>query len=180
MTTVKNLIKKKQFIILVPHAVLSELDELKKHSDSARTVIRWLEQEFGQGSRFIRTQRLNETKNLEMIKIPKKLGMLMKQLNNSVDRIKTDSLFNFLDRDSNGFIQIAQFCNFMVSNNSNDMDLDRSNVLTYLIGENLGDKKIGSVSYSAILDSISVKCEHIDKFYRGLRNHGMDKRFERR
>lgn len=56
-------------------AVLSELDELKKNSDRARNVIRWLEQEFRRGNRHMRSQRDNESQSLSFLKIPKKLGM---------------------------------------------------------------------------------------------------------
>lgn len=55
-------------------AVLAELDDLKKTSDGVRNTIRWLEREFMNGSRFIRLQRNNETKQLTLIKVPKKLG----------------------------------------------------------------------------------------------------------
>lgn len=54
--------------------VISELDELKKSLDNARTAIRFLEQQFSKGSRFIRSQRNNESLAIPLVKIPKKLG----------------------------------------------------------------------------------------------------------
>lgn len=72
---VKNLAKIKKFIILIPLAVFSELDELKKHSENARNVIKWLEQEFIKGNRFLRSQRANENLALSLVKLPKKMGM---------------------------------------------------------------------------------------------------------
>ena len=55
-------------------SVLAELDDLKKTTEAARNTIRWLEQEFTKGSRFIRLQRNNESLALSLIKVPKKLG----------------------------------------------------------------------------------------------------------
>lgn len=78
-TTVKNLVKARKFVVLIPNAVLSELDELKKHSDRARNVIRWLEQEFSKGNRFLRSQRDHETLPLPLIKTPKKIGEFNKK-----------------------------------------------------------------------------------------------------
>lgn len=77
---VKSLLKTKKFVILVPLSVLSELDDLKKHNEQpgeqARNVIKWLEQEFTKGNRFLRSQRQNEILPLSLIKVPKKLGEL--------------------------------------------------------------------------------------------------------
>lgn len=98
LAIVKNLVKAKKFVVLIPKAgklykrfiytfilfikkkqflliqVLTDLDELKKTSEYARNSIRWLEREFTKGSRFIRLQRKDESKALSLIKIPKKLG----------------------------------------------------------------------------------------------------------
>lgn len=71
---VKNLIKTKKFVVLIPSAVLSELDELKKYSDGARNAIKWLEQEFSKGNRFLRSQRINETLPMNLLKTPRKMG----------------------------------------------------------------------------------------------------------
>jgi protein SMG5 len=95
---VKNLVKTKAFVILIPKAgklppqdviliktndelnclsVLSELDDLKKSSEGVRTAIKWLEMEFKKGNRFLRSQRNNETLVLPLIKIKKKMGELL-------------------------------------------------------------------------------------------------------
>lgn len=71
---VKALARTKKFIILIPTAVLSDMDELKKGSEAARNAIKWLEQEFIKGNRFIRSQRPNEALPITLLKIPKKLG----------------------------------------------------------------------------------------------------------
>lgn len=59
-------------------SVLNELDELKKRSENARNVIRWLEAEFTHGNRFIRSQRVNENMQFTLLKIPRKLGKFIR------------------------------------------------------------------------------------------------------
>lgn len=71
---IKNLVRSKKFVILVPTAVLCELDDLKKLSDGARNAIKWLEQEFTVGNRFLRSQRTHESLPLTLVKMPKKLS----------------------------------------------------------------------------------------------------------
>lgn len=136
---VKNLVKTKKFVILIPTAVLSDLDELKKHSDGARNAIKWLEYEFSKGNRFLRTQKSHEMLPMPLFKIPKKM-----------------------DRDAAVFNQIVQFCNHIVSNHA---DKERTDIITYLSGEPLQDKKLHSSSYIGILEAIPVKFEHIVTFY---------------
>lgn len=134
---VKNLVKTKKFLVLIPNAVFSELDELKKYSEGARSIIRWLEQEFKRGNRFIRSQRDDETLPLPMIKIPKKL-----------------------DRDSAVFLHIVQFCHHIVSNNNSSHD-----ILTLITGEPVSQKKCSNFSFTGLIDSISVNTELITTFY---------------
>lgn len=61
-------------ILCLEYLVLNELDDLKKRSENARNVIRWLEQEFKHGNRHLRAQRDNENLTLSLLKIPRKLG----------------------------------------------------------------------------------------------------------
>lgn len=136
---VKNLVKTKKFVILIPTAVLSDLDELKKHSDGARNAIKWLEYEFNKGNRFLRTQKSHEMLPMPLFKIPKKM-----------------------DRDAAVFSQIVQFCNHIVSNHA---DRERTDIITYLSGDSLQDKKLHSSSYIGILEAIPVKFEQIVTFY---------------
>lgn len=138
---VKALVKSKQFIVLIPNAVLGELDQLKKQSESARNAIRWLEQEFKVGNRHMRAQRDHESQSLLLIKIPKKL-----------------------DRESSTFIQIAKFCNFIVTNHSEGSEYE-ANLVTFLSGDNLNDKKTTNLSFTGILDAIPVRHDQISNFY---------------
>ncbi|EDW03228.1 protein SMG5 [Drosophila grimshawi] len=142
---VKSLVRTKKCIILIPNAVLNELDELKKRSENVRHVIRWLEQEFKHGNRHLRAQRDNESQPLSLIKISRKM-----------------------DRDASVFLQIAQFCNHLVANHSdpNVSELQK-NVVTYLSGDNMHEKnrQQQNFSYTGILDSIPVRYAQIQSFY---------------
>uniref|UniRef100_A0A182W6X5 PIN domain-containing protein n=1 Tax=Anopheles minimus TaxID=112268 RepID=A0A182W6X5_9DIPT len=136
---VKNLIRTKKFVVLIPGAVLGDLDELKKHSEGARNAIKWLEFEFSKGNRFLRAQKNHESLPMPLVKIPKKL-----------------------DREGAVFNQIVQFCNHIVTNQA-DNDND---IITYLSGDNLQEKKLcNGSSYIGILEAIPVKFEQIVTFY---------------
>ncbi|KAL9874816.1 smg5 nonsense mediated mRNA decay factor isoform 2-T2 [Glossina fuscipes fuscipes] len=143
---VKNLLKSKKFIVLIPNAVFNELDDLKKRSENARNVIRWLEQEFKHGNRHMRAQRDNENLTFSLIKIPRKL-----------------------DREASVFLQIAQFCNHLVANHSdpNASNEFQCNVVTYLSGDYLHEKNRhqNNFSFTGILDAIPVRHDQIANFY---------------
>jgi protein SMG5 len=81
LNIVKNLVKTKKFVVLIPTAVLSDLDELKKNSEGARNAIKWMESEFKRGNRYMRSQRNNESMTLPYLKVPKKLGEFFYYLN---------------------------------------------------------------------------------------------------
>ncbi|XP_039441979.1 nonsense-mediated mRNA decay factor SMG5 [Culex pipiens pallens] len=138
---VKNLVKTKKFVILIPTAVLSDLDELKKHSEGARNAIKWLEFELSKGNRFLRSQKSHEVLPMPLIRVPKKL-----------------------DRDGALFHQIVQFCNHLVSNHA-DQESGPADIITYLSGDSLHDKKLYNSSYVGILEAIPVKFEQIVTFY---------------
>uniref|UniRef100_A0A182PPP2 PIN domain-containing protein n=1 Tax=Anopheles epiroticus TaxID=199890 RepID=A0A182PPP2_9DIPT len=137
---VKNLVKTKKFVVLIPNAVLGDLDELKKHSEGARNAIKWLEIEFSKGNRFLRAQKAHETLPMPLVKIPKKL-----------------------DREGTVFNHIVQFCNHIVTYHA---DSEGNDIITYLSGDNLQDKKLcNGSSYTGILEAIPVKFEQIVTFY---------------
>ncbi|KAH8239003.1 hypothetical protein KR038_011829 [Drosophila bunnanda] len=142
---VKSLVRTKKCIVLIPNAVLNELDDLKKRSENVRHVIRWLEQEFKHGNRHLRAQRDNESQPLSLLKISRKM-----------------------DRDASVFLQIAQFCNHLVANHADPQvsELQKS-VVTYLSGDNLHEKnrQQQNFSYTGILDSIPVRYAQIHSFY---------------
>ncbi|XP_064619024.1 nonsense-mediated mRNA decay factor SMG5-like isoform X2 [Lineus longissimus] len=57
---IKHMANSARFIIIIPLAVIDNLDLLKKDSCNAREAIRWLEMEFKKGNRYVRAQKSNE------------------------------------------------------------------------------------------------------------------------
>lgn len=75
-----------------------------------------------------------------------------------------------LDRESANFLQIAQFCNHVVVNHTTN-DEFLPNVITYLSGDNLNEKKqTSNLNFTGILDSIPVKHDQISNFYAKFKN----------
>lgn len=76
------------------------------------------------------------------------------------------TIFSFIpERETLTFLQIAQFCNYMVSSNANKIDGQQVDVVTLLSGDNLLMNRSPDCNFSAILDSIPIKYETIDTFY---------------
>ena len=69
---VKEIVASKKFAVIIPSAVIQELDDMKKAESGARTAIRWLEKQFRDGNRWLRSQKKGEAKQLELIQYPKK------------------------------------------------------------------------------------------------------------
>ena len=69
---VKEIVASKKFAVIIPSAVIQELDDMKKAESGARTAIRWLEKQFRDGNRWLRSQKKAEAKQLELIQYPKK------------------------------------------------------------------------------------------------------------
>jgi protein SMG5 len=57
---VQELTRMNKFILIIPLVVIDNLDRMKKDNARARDTIRWLEQQFKQGNRFMRAQNQNE------------------------------------------------------------------------------------------------------------------------
>jgi len=57
---VKRVVNSHKFSVIVPAAVVQELDGIKKTGRGAREAIRWLERELGRGNRWLRAQRTDE------------------------------------------------------------------------------------------------------------------------
>ncbi|CAH2049150.1 unnamed protein product, partial [Iphiclides podalirius] len=90
---VKQLLRTRNFIFLVPTIVLQELDELKRERSSARDAIRWLEVQLRSGSRFVRTQRPGQSRPLPLPP--------SKQARKPPQRVPN-------------YVQILEFCNHFV------------------------------------------------------------------
>ncbi|XP_074651204.1 nonsense-mediated mRNA decay factor SMG5-like [Tubulanus polymorphus] len=63
LDNVRSMINSARFIIIIPLAVIDNLDNLKKESSKARDAIRWLENEFKKGNRYVRAQKSSEKVN---------------------------------------------------------------------------------------------------------------------
>ncbi|CAH8596565.1 unnamed protein product [Schistosoma haematobium] len=63
LSMVKQLVSSNRFVLIIPQAVISHLDYLKKTMASARVAIRYLEHEAHGGNRYLRLQRPDEQPN---------------------------------------------------------------------------------------------------------------------
>ncbi|XP_041372957.1 protein SMG5-like [Gigantopelta aegis] len=61
MALVRDLANSARGIVVITLSVIDSLDFMKKETSGAREAIRWLENEFRKGNRFIRAQKSNET-----------------------------------------------------------------------------------------------------------------------
>lgn len=74
----------------------------------------------------------------------------------------------FTERDASVFINIVQFANFIVTNNSAE---DGSDVVTLLTGDNLDDRKkqqatvANGINHVGILQSVPIKYDQIVRFF---------------
>ncbi|XP_050314461.1 nonsense-mediated mRNA decay factor SMG5 isoform X2 [Anthonomus grandis grandis] len=136
---VKQLVYSRQFILLVPVAVVSALDDLKKECIEARDAIRWLEAQFQRGNRFFRAQRPHERAAIPLIKYPKKK-----------------------DKEMHVFIQIIECCYYFT-----DQQKGASNVVTFLMGtlNSLGGGDNKEFSYGGLAKSVGIILESITSFY---------------
>lgn len=136
---VKHLVNSRKFIVLVPTAVVSALDDLKREKSEARDAIRWLESQFHQGNRFFRAQRAHESAPIPFIKYPKKK-----------------------DKEMHIYIKIIECCNFLT-----EQQKGASNLVTLLIGNQslLSNGENKEFSYVGLAKSAGIAIESITQFY---------------
>lgn len=136
---VKQLVHSRKFIVLVPTAVVSALDDLKREKIEARDAIRWLESQFHRGNRFFRAQRPQERAAIPFIKYPKKK-----------------------DKEMHVYIQIIECCHFLA-----EQQKGASNVVTLLIGNQnvLSNGENKEFSYVGLAQSVGIAIESITSFY---------------
>jgi len=63
LSLIRSLAKSREFIMIVPIQTVQALDELKRYNPSAREAIKFLEEEFRQSSKWLRSQRDDESYN---------------------------------------------------------------------------------------------------------------------
>ncbi|KAJ8926661.1 hypothetical protein NQ314_020964 [Rhamnusium bicolor] len=136
---VKHLVHSRKFIVLVPTAVVSALDDLKREKIEARDAIRWLESQFHRGNRFFRAQRPQERAPIPFIKYPKKK-----------------------DKEMHIYIQIIECCHYLA-----EQQKGASNVVTLLIGNQnvLSNGENKEFSYVGLAQSAGIAIESITNFY---------------
>ncbi|KAF5278649.1 hypothetical protein FQA39_LY00691 [Lamprigera yunnana] len=140
---VKHLVNSKKFIAVIPLAVVSALDDLKREKPEARDAIRWLELQFHHGNRFCRAQRPQEHTSVPFIKYPKKK-----------------------DKDLYTYIQIIECCHYFVQQQ------DATNLVTLLIGENtMSNSENREISYMGLAHSAGINVEIITGFYEKWRKN---------
>ncbi|KAK9880232.1 hypothetical protein WA026_010106 [Henosepilachna vigintioctopunctata] len=147
---VKHLVHTRKFIVLVPNAVVSVLDDLKREKPEARDAIRWLEAQFHKGNRFFRSQRPQERALIPFIKYPKKR-----------------------DKEMFTYIQIIECCYYL-----SEQQKGATNLVTLLIGnQNLltnGENK--EFSYVGLAQTAGITIESITQFYAKTKKATKDNR----
>lgn len=158
---VKQLLRSKHFVLLVPTVVLHELDVLKREQSSARDAIRWLEMQLESGSRFLRAQRPDQSRPLPYLKYPRKAPSHV-----------------------HNFIQILEFCNHFLADDERkqcgDGDSDGSRhskstpMLVMLVGNEPGaaEEHYKEFSVRGAAKSAGISVEHIEDFYAKWRQIG--------
>ncbi|OWR54487.1 SMG5 like protein [Danaus plexippus plexippus] len=150
---VKQLVRTRNFIFLVPTVVLQELDDLKRERSSARDAIRWLEIQLKSGSRFLRTQRPGQSKPIPLLKYPPKAPPHV-----------------------HNFIQILEFCNHFISDEKHALggngDPDNSihgksaPILILLVGNEPGsEEQYKDFSPTGTAQAAGISVKFIGDFY---------------
>ncbi|XP_045512758.1 protein SMG5 [Pieris brassicae] len=147
---VKQLVRTRNFIILIPSIVLQELDELKRDCSAARDAIRWLEMQLKSGSRFLRTQRPGQSKPMPLIKYPRKAPSFV-----------------------HNFMQILEFCNHFNDekqqggNGDSEISGKSAPLLVLLVGTEQGnnEEQYKDVSLLGTAHAAGISIEFIGDFY---------------
>ncbi|XP_053612104.1 nonsense-mediated mRNA decay factor SMG5 [Plodia interpunctella] len=151
---VKQLLRARNFTLLIPSIVLQELDSLKREQSSARDAIRWLEAQLRAGARCLRAQRPAEARALPLLKYPRKAPPHV-----------------------HNFIQILEFCNHFTADEKHSQggngDPDSSlpgksaPLLILLVGNQPGseEEQYKEFSLTGAAQSAGISIEHIGDFY---------------
>ncbi|XP_078047866.1 smg5 nonsense mediated mRNA decay factor [Augochlora pura] len=141
-SVLKRLVYAKKFIIVIPSAVISALDRVKRISGLAREATRWLEGQFKRGSRFLRAQRPHERLALPYIKGPRSK-----------------------DKGAWLFFQIIECCHYLTQQMKIGMANDAETpVVTLLTGCSPDDKEDLTFSPEGLAKSAGVNIEYIETF----------------
>ncbi|RVE51516.1 hypothetical protein evm_003917 [Chilo suppressalis] len=164
---VKQLLRARNFILLVPTVVLQELDELKREQSTARDAIRWLETQLRSGSRFLRAQRPGQSRPLPLLKYPRKAPTYV-----------------------HNFIQILEFCNHFIgeerqsqggNGDSENAPGKSAPLLILLVGNELGstEEQYKEFSLTGAAETAGISIQYIGDFYTKWR-HAVHKNGKKR
>lgn len=113
---IQELTRMNKFILIIPLVVIDNLDRMKKDSKLAREAIRWLENQFKQGNRFMRAQNQNE----------------------KISSNETSGLINKKkDLDAWCFLQLVDCCKYFQqeASGTNDAESNKQNMVTLLTSD---------------------------------------------
>ncbi|CAH0687724.1 unnamed protein product [Spodoptera exigua] len=151
---VKQLLRARNFVLLIPTVVLQELDNLKREQSTARDAIRWLEVQLRSGSRFLRAQRPGQSKPLPLLKYPRKAPAHV-----------------------HNFIQIMEFCNHFIADDKqiqggngdpdNSLQGKSTPLLILLVGNEPGseEEQYKEFSVTGAAQAAGISIEYIGDFY---------------
>ena len=72
LNLVKDIVDSRRFIVIIPTATIQQLDDMKRQNNDARVAIKWLEQQFQKGNRWLRPQKAQEKKLVDRLAYPKR------------------------------------------------------------------------------------------------------------
>ncbi|CAF3389469.1 unnamed protein product [Rotaria sp. Silwood1] len=138
LNLIQKLVQSQRFIIIIPLVVIDVLDELKKEQREARDAIRWLENQFRLGNRFIRTQAVHE-----------RLTNQNKKKNNK-------------NKDFYRFQEILDCCLYFTQQSNLDKQTTNNSISTVnlLFARSLTNKEQQTVEKDGVI------VQHIDDFHR--------------
>jgi protein SMG5 len=144
---IQELTRMNKFILIIPLIVIDNLDRMKKDSKLAREAIRWLENQFKQGNRFLRAQNQNE-----------KVVSLQSNQFGAISKRR--------DADAWSFLQLCECCRYFQQENN---DTNRQCMVTLLLsGESETQVKFEEDSFKSLLNSAkedSIEVVNIREFY---------------
>lgn len=149
----KRLVGSRKFAVIVPTEVIQELDRMKRSNDGARTAIRWMERQFQEGNRWLRSQKQHES-----------------------ETVRTDTTFitgaaSKKDRTSFLYDKVTECCNYFArqrkdeNSQTSSLAQGNSNKVTWLSAEDpSGNVSPPDQGKKLIAENIGIKICQIDTF----------------
>ncbi|XP_037927536.1 protein SMG5-like [Teleopsis dalmanni] len=144
-STIENLIGLQKSVVIVPKAVISDLNFLKKKNWSAVAARRWIDQQVNLNNQFLRIQKDNECLHIPTFNVPSKLRY-----------------------ESRTFVAMLNLCNYLLSARS-DLQPQTSDqqLVTILCADSLTHKqsRIKEFSIVSIMELLSIRYEQVFDFF---------------